>query len=169
MEELRLSNNAYSVRGMGTMPYPPTPIEAVMSYLHSSRLNIEAKRTVFHLLKIEVANENLERLTQKLQQIETLENGWDGEDALPVNPDILEFVRHLFNRCKPSDLADWMLFPNVNGTVLLQKENAGISIGKEEFSFFAETEDEDIGEDNVPLSIDAVKSIIKQINLYAAE
>ena len=169
MEELRFSNNKYSVGGIGTVSYPPTPIEAVMGYLHSSRLNIEAKRTVFHLLKMEVANENLERLTRKLQQIETLENGWDGEDALPVNKDILEFMRQLFNRCKPSDLADWMLFPNVNGTLLLQKENAGISIGKNEYTFFAETENEDMGEDNVPLSIDAVLSTIKRINLYASE
>ena len=65
MEELRLSSNKYSVGGIGTVPYPPTPIEAVMGYLHSSRLNIETKRTVFHLLKMEVANENLETSTDR--------------------------------------------------------------------------------------------------------
>mgnify|MGYP006873159005 CR=1 FL=1 len=169
MGELRLFETHGTAVGTCGSPFPPTPVEAVMGYLHSSRLNTDAKRTVFRLLQMEVANENLERLKSRLQQIKSLEQGWDGEDALPANSHIADFVSHLLSHCKPSDLTDWSLFPNVNGTLLLQKEDAGISIGLDEFSYFAESEDGDIGEDKVPLTTEAIVATIKRINLYAAQ
>ena len=168
MKKLMLSTHNLDSRA-GAITAPPTTVDAVMGYLHSSRLNTDSKRIVFRLLQTEVANENIIKLKKRLQQIESLEQGWDGEEAMPVDRGIAEFTHDFLKRCKPSYLTDWSLFPNVNGTLLFQKENAGISIGKEEFSYFAESGNDDIGEDNVPLSTDALTATIKRINLYVAD
>jgi hypothetical protein len=80
--------------------------------------------------------------------------------------EIIAFMSQLFHMCISLDLTDWSLFSNVNGTLLLQRKDAAISIGKEEYSYFAEAKGKAIGHDHQPLSIESVMSTIKMINHY---
>lgn len=146
--------------------YSPTMYDQVISYLHSSQMPIETKRAVYLQLQAEVADENLGYLKRRLQEFTSLQRGWDGEDAQPVMAEIIAFMSQLFHMCISLDLTDWSLFPNVNGTLLLQRKDAAISIGKEEYSYFAEAKGKAIGHDHQPLSIESVMSTIKMINHY---
>lgn len=146
--------------------YSPTMFDQVISYLHSSRLPMETKRAVYLQLQAEVADENLGYMKRCLKEFSTLQAGWDGEDAQPVLSDIIAFVGQLLRSCNSLELSDWSLFPNVNGTLLLQRKDAAISIGKEEFSYFAETKDKAFGHDHQPLSIESVMSTVEMINRY---
>ena len=146
--------------------YSSTKFDQVISYLHSSRLPMETKRAVYLQLQAEVADENLGYMKRRLKEFSTLQPGWDGEDAQPVLSDIIVFVGQLLRSCSSLELSDWSLFPNVNGTLLLQRKDAAISIGKEEYSYFAETKEKAIGHDHQPLSIESVMSTIETINRY---
>ena len=146
--------------------YSPTMFDQVISYLHSSQMPIETKRAVYLQLQTEVADENLGYMKRRLKEFADLQPGWDGEDAQPVLPDVTTFVGELLRSCNSLELADWSLFPNVNGTLLLQHKNAAVSIGKEEYSYFAEAKDKAIGHDHQPLSIESVMSTIEMINRY---
>ena len=146
--------------------YSPTMFDQVISYLHSSQLPMETKRAVYLQLQAEVADENLGYLKRRLKEFSGLQIGWDGEDAQPVLPEIAAFTGELFRSCSSLELTDWSLFPNVNGTILLQRKDAAISIGKDEYSYFAESKDKAIGLDHQPLSIESVMSTIETINRY---
>jgi hypothetical protein len=147
--------------------YTPTAFDTVISYLHSSHMPMETKRAVYLQLQAEVADENLGYMKRRLKEFADLQPGWDGEDALPVLPEIAKFMGQLLRSCNSLELADWSLFPNVNGTFLLQRKNAAISIGQNEYSYFAEAKDTVMGHDHQSLSIESVRKTIETINRYA--
>ena len=149
-----------------TGAYAATSFDTVISYLHSSHLPIETKRAVYLQLQAEVADENLGYMKRRLKEFANLQLGWDGEDAQPVLPEVTTFMEQLLRSCNSLELADWALFPNVNGTYLLQRNNAAISIGQNEFSYFAEAKDNAIGHDHHPLTIESVIKTIETINRY---
>ena len=160
-------------KDMGTMKvsepvaaYAPTMFDTVISYLHSSQMPMETKRAVYLQLQAEVADENLGYMKRRLKEFAGLQSGWDGEDAQPVLPEIADFMGKLLRSCDSLELADWSLFPNVNGTFLLQRKNAAISIGQNEYSYFAEGKDKVMGHDHQPLSIESVVATIETINRY---
>lgn len=146
--------------------YSPTTFDTVISYLHSSQLPMETKRVVYLQLQAEVADENLGCMKRRLKEFAGLQPGWDGEDAQPVLPEIADFMGPLLRSCDSLELADWSLFPNVNGTFLLQRKKAAISIGQSEYSYFAEGKDKIMGLDHQPLSIESVLNTIETINRY---
>ena len=146
--------------------YSPTTFDTVISYLHSSHMPMETKRAVYLQLQAEVADENLGYMKRRLKEFAGLQPGCDGEDAQPVLPEIADFMRQLLRSCDSLELADWSLFPNVNGTFLLQRKNAAISIGQNEYSYFAEGKDKVMGHDHQSLSIESVITTIETINRY---
>ncbi len=147
--------------------YAPTMFDTVIRYLHSSHMPIETKRAVYLQLQAEVADENLGYMKRRLKEFAGLKSGWDGEDAQPLLPETVAFVEKLLRSCNSLELADWALFPNVNGTFLLQRKDAAISIGSKEYSYFAEAKNKTIGRDHQPLSLESVISTIETINRYA--
>lgn len=146
---------------------PMTMYDTVIGYLHSSHLSIDTKRAVCRQLRLEVADENVGYMKRRLEEFAKLERGWDGYgEALPVSPVAIKHVSQVIDACKPSDLLEWRVFPNVNGTMLLELDNAAVSIGDDAFTYWAEVNGEDIGEELIPFSIDSVVRIIKNINSY---
>ena len=161
-----MENNEIMTASEPVAAYTPTMFDRVIGYLHSSEMPIETKRAVYLQLQAEVADENLGYMKRRLKDFASLQAGWDGEDAQPVLPEIAAFTDQLLHSCSSIELANWSLFPNVNGTLLLQRKNAAISIGQQEFSYFAEANNSAIGHDHLPLSVESVKAAIETINRY---
>lgn len=146
--------------------YSPTTFDTVISHLHSYHMPMDTKRAVYLQLQTEVADENLGYMKRRLKEFASLQPGWDGEDAQPMLTEITDFMNQLLRSCSSLQLSEWSLFPNVNGTYLLQRKNAAISIGQKEYSYFAETGNKTIGLDHQPLSIGSVRTTIETINRY---
>ncbi len=146
--------------------YTPTVFDTVIKYLHSSHMPMGTKRAVYLQLQAEVADENLAYMKRRLKEYSKLESGWDGDEAQPVIPQISAFVEQMLRKCDSHELSEWSLFPNVNGTLLLQRKDAAVSIGVDEFSYYAESKNKTIGRDHQPLSLDSVNSAIEAINRY---
>ena len=144
-----------------------TAFDTVISFLHSRNLTVDVKRAIYKQLQIEVADENLGYLKARLKEFSTLTKGWDGDDAQPAVPEATANVKEVLYSCKPNDVADWSLFPNTNGTYLLQKQHAIINIGEKQFTYWAEADGKDIGEEYVPFSVNSVLKAIRTINAYA--
>lgn len=77
------------------------------------------------------------RLWDRSLELAALPKGWDGADALPMNKKVVMNVQKLIKAGVSSDFKDWVLFPDDNGTMLLQSRNgdASISIGSNSYSF----------------------------------
>jgi hypothetical protein len=149
------------------MVRPMTMYDTVIGYLHSNHLSTDTKRAVCRQLQTEVADENVGYIKRRLKEFAKLRKGWDGYgDAIPVSSVAINHVYKIIDACKPSDLSEWRVFPNVNGTMLLELDHAAVSIGDDAFTYWAEINGEDIGEEYVPFSVDSVVEVIKKINSY---
>lgn len=146
---------------------PLTAYDAVIGYLHSYSMNTDTKRAVYKQLQTEVADENLSYMKRRLGDYERLEPGWDGYgDAIPVKKETIDFMRTFLKGCRPADVSEWRLFPNVNGTLILEQDDAAISIASKEFSYYAENGDKYMESEHNVCSVFALTETIRKINSF---
>lgn len=77
------------------------------------------------------------RLWKRTEELATLPPGWDGAEAMPMQKKAVKNVQRLIKAGISSDFKDWVLFPDDNGTLLMQSKdgNASISIGNNSYSY----------------------------------
>ena len=149
---------------------PLTAYDTVIAYLHSYSMNTDTKRAVYKQLQTEVADENLSYMKRRLGDYEKLEAGWDGYgDAIPVKKETIDFMRAFLKVCRPADVSEWRLFPNVNGTLTLEQDDAAISIASKEFSYYAENGDKYMESEHNACSVFALTDTIRKINSFMQE
>lgn len=112
----------------------------VMSFLHTMRISPEVKEQVGRRLVLEVTSKNLAKAYARLDYLATLEKNWDGEGALPISRQVLNNVKSVLLISGDEDWKEWMIGPEPNSTLGLQSKatDACISIGSNEYSFYAE-------------------------------
>ncbi len=77
------------------------------------------------------------RLWNRTAELAALTAGWDGAQALPMEKKVLQNMQRLIKAGKSTDFQQWVLFPDDNGTILMQSKDgkASISIGNNSYSF----------------------------------
>ena len=77
-------------------------------------------------------------LLESLSDFQDYEQGWDGEDAAPLDKAVVRNFKDVLQTSMDQDLRGWVVFPERNGTLFLQNEqhNAGINIGRNNYSYF---------------------------------
>jgi hypothetical protein len=146
---------------------PVSIFDTVFNYLNDNRVTIDTRRAVYHRLQSEISDENLVNMKKRLVEFSALKAGWDGYgEAIPISNVAIRNTKQVLDNCRPSYLTEWRLFPNVNGTILLEVDNAAISIGDESFTYWFEADGKDYGEEYVKFSVSGVVNAIKKINSY---
>ncbi|MBR4677168.1 MAG: hypothetical protein IKO99_04115 [Bacteroidales bacterium] len=140
--------------------------DAVMSYLHSIPISYETKKFVYKQLGQEIYETHHQKMKDRLKQISDLKQGWDGYDGLPIKEKTVENFVQFLNVCDFSDVADWSLFPNTNGTLLLEQKNASISIASKEFSYYAESQNRYMEAERQPYTLRSFLETLKTINSF---
>ena len=159
-----------NVNGLLTAERIVPSLDGVMDFLHSIKLPFATKKTVCRQLQMEVDDEHIRYMRQRLQESAKLEKGWDGYgDAIPINPIVIDKIKLFLESCKPSDLLEWSLFPNINGTMLLEQDDAAISIASKEFSYYAENGDKYIDSEGIETSVSNLIAVVKKINAFMQE
>jgi hypothetical protein len=104
-------------------------------------------------------------MLERLSDFQEYERGWDGDDALPLNRDVVKNFKSLLQKSKDIDLQGWTIFPAANGTLLLQNKErkSGINIGVNGFSYYMIQNGEAKGENNLKFSPKAVLDTMKRI------
>ena len=71
------------------------------------------------------------RLWNRTAELAALTAGWDGAQALPMEKKALLNMQRLIKAGESTDFQQWILFPDDNGTILMQSKDgkASISIG----------------------------------------
>ncbi len=112
----------------------------VMYFLHTMSLSPEVKEKVGRRLVLEVRGKYLSKAFSRLDHLATLEQDWDGHGALPISRRVLNNVKSVLAISDDADWKEWMIGPDTNATLGLQTKStmACISIGAEDYSFFAE-------------------------------
>lgn len=111
-------------------------------------------------------NDEKSRIKVALDKLSYLKAGWDGLEAPPVSKGVLANVSRLLSISDNQDWHDWVIEPNINGTVILRSISrmAGISIGFDAFSYYRREGKNITGRDGVDYSADAVLSVMRILN-----
>lgn len=93
---------------------------------------------------------------------------WDGMSAVPLTEKVKANFSDVLNKIDKKYLDGLTIFPEVNGTLLIDStvKEAGICLGDNAFSYFITENDEVFGQDNIPYSAAALIDTIKTINGY---
>ena len=104
-------------------------------------------------------------LLESLSDFQDYEQGWDGEDALPIDKVVIRNFKNVLKKSDDRYLRGWLLFPERNGTLFLQNDlyDAGINIGVKDYSYYINKDGEVIGENAKRFTPKGVVDTIKKI------
>lgn len=104
-------------------------------------------------------------MIERLSDYQEYEKGWDGEDALPLDKQVVKNFKKVLQKCADSNLAGWTIYPAANGTLLLQHKvrKSGINIGMNGFSYYYIQNGEAKGENHIKFSTKAVLDTMNRI------
>ena len=102
----------------------------------------------------------------RLKELAALPNNWDDDGAVPIEQQVVDNVRQILEQSTASALSSWVLFPEINGTLLIKMKGkqGSISIGMAEFSYAYTKNEESRQANHRPFSANAVLRLINEIN-----
>lgn len=117
---------------------------------------------VKRLSEIEAVND----LQIDFQDYQHYEKGWDGEEALPLTPKVIDNFKEVLKSGDRETLSGIRIFPEDNGTLLIESKtsSAGLSLGNDTFSHYVIVNGHALGENHVPYSPQAVLQVIASFN-----
>ena len=112
---------------------------------------------------------NVGRLYERLLAVSQLKQGWDGYNALPVNRQVIDNMHVVLDNCDSAQLQGWQIFPEINGTILLQNNirRAGINLGDKTFSYFIISGNTVDGDDSKSFSVSLFLNVLKKLSVFA--
>jgi hypothetical protein len=130
---------------------------SVSFFCHGTRSDYSEHPAVIPL------NDEKLRIKVALDKLSYLKAGWDGLDALPISVKAVSNVLQLLAVSDDKIWQNWVLEPNINGTLTLRSRShtSAISLGADRFSFFVKNGRNVAGSDNVPFSAEAVIRIMQ--------
>ena len=138
----------------------------VMHYLHTIDMSQEDRKKVASRLTLETTGENFLRVYGRLSHLSGLQQDWDGHGALPVSRKVTGNVRQVLAISDDADWKNWALSPGTNATLYLvsKSKRASISLGENEFSYYARKDGKDIGENHLPFSPGLLLSVMQRLS-----
>lgn len=104
-------------------------------------------------------------MLDKLKTYQAYPVGWDGEDAVPLTPQVVMNFNHLLEVIDKQLLVGLTIFPETNGTLLIDctDKEAGIRLGNDKFSYYIIKDGQVMGENGIDFSVQAITQVIKKI------
>lgn len=110
--------------------------------------------------------ENLLKVYKKLEHLSTLKDNWDGRGALPISDKVLNNIKSILELSNDADWTNWLIGPDVNATIRMQskKNKASISIGANEYSYYARLNGQRLGESHITFLPDVFLSLMRELS-----
>ena len=139
------------------------PINTIWSLL--APLSYDNKKWLAKKLNEDINGATVvDKMRARLEQLSSLKQGWDGNNAMPLSPAVISNMRAVLSRCKDKDIESWVLFPDVNGNLYLDfksdETDAGLILSESSFSYFAGEKDEK----DIPFSVASFLQVMNSIN-----
>ena len=110
-----------------------TPLRRVIQSLSGITQVLVRKET-------KAKSETYIRHQARIEELCALKAGWDDDGAIPPEKQAINNVKRLLEKSEDGDLSQWVIFPDTNGTILLENKScdATISVGNKEFSYISQ-------------------------------
>lgn len=149
-----------------TVSYGTNSYADVMYFLHTMSITPEVKERVGRRLVIEVTGKNLSKAFARLDHLAQLKKDWDGAGALPISRRVLNNIKSVLSISDDEDWKEWMIGPDSNATLGLQSKTtkAAMSIGIDEYSYYARINGKRYGESHVKFTPEAFLETMRLIS-----
>ena len=115
---------------------------------------------------VESRGRYLSNAFDRVDHLSKLKDNWDGEGASHILPEVLDNTRGVLMLSNDSDWRKWSISPDVNGTVILQSDDAlsAISLGCDEFSYLSKHNGKrEATKSHVKFSVDSFLKIMQTL------
>lgn len=148
-----------------TVAYGANSYASVMCLLHNLSITPEVKEQVGRRLMLEVTSKYLSKAFDRLDHLSQLGKNWDGEGALPISCKVINNVKSVLAISEDDDWRNWMIGPDTNATLGLQSKvtDACISIGADEYSYYADINGREYNGSNVKFTPSALLHLMREI------
>ncbi len=149
----------------GNISSPSPSYDDVMTYLHSVNLSNDVMERVGQRLIVEYGKNNISKAYRRLNDLSKLTEGWDGHGAYRVVPEVVENVKAIIDLSEDDRWADWLIFPSPQGSLMLQskRNRASISVGADEFSYYALVDGKRMSGDHIVFDASLVEFLMRRI------
>ena len=105
------------------------------------------------------------RLWNRTLALADLPKGWDGGEAQPMGKKTIQNMQRLIKAGISTDFAGWVLFPDDNGTILMQSTDgkSSISIGNNSYSFVSTKNDQVVTGEDIRFSATSVLKTLRTL------
>ena len=164
MEKEALDIKTPDMAAEAAVAYGTNTYDTVMYLLHTMPITLEVKKQVAHRLTLEVTGKNLSRTFSQLDHLASLPEDWDGRGALPISRKVINNVKQVLAISDDSDWEDWVVSPGTNATLYLvsERNRASVSIGVDEYSYYARINGKDIGENHIAYDSAGLLSVMQK-------
>lgn len=115
---------------------------------------------------ISSVGDNLLKAYKRLEHLSTLKDNWDGRGALSISDKVLNNIKSILELSNDADWTDWLIGPDVNATIRMQskKNKASISIGANEYSYYARLNGKRLGGSHITFIPDIFLSLMRELS-----
>lgn len=138
----------------------------VLYFIHSMPITPEVKEQVGRRLVLEVTGKYLSKAFARLDHLAQLKADWDGHGALPISRQVISNVKQVLAISDEEDWKEWLIGPDSNATLGLQAKSskAAMSIGVDEYSYFAKIDGKRQGESHVKFTPETFLDTMRRIS-----
>lgn len=137
----------------------------VMTSIYRMRIPANLKERVGMRLVVESRGRYLSNAFDRVDHLSKLKDNWDGERASHILSEILDNIRDVLMFSNDSDWQKWSISPDINGTLILQSDDAlsAISLGCNEFSYLSRHNGKRVAKSHVTFSVDSFLNIMRTL------
>ncbi|MBQ1697028.1 MAG: hypothetical protein II075_04010 [Bacteroidales bacterium] len=137
----------------------------VMTSIYRMRIPANLKERVGLRLVVESRGRYLSNAFDRVDHLSKLKDNWDGEGASHILPEVLDNIHGVLMLSNDSDWQKWSISPDVNGTLILQSDDAlsAISLGCDEFSYLSRYNGKRVAKSHVKFSVDSFLNIMQSL------
>lgn len=124
------------------------------------------KTSVAQSFLVEISEPYLSKAFARIDELSQLKEDWDGRGALPISKDVLRNIKNVLSISEGADWQNWLIAPDVNATICLQskKNRASISLGNNEFSYYALICGKRLGQSHLNFTAESFLSLMRSLD-----
>ncbi|MBQ4406062.1 MAG: hypothetical protein II852_03530 [Bacteroidales bacterium] len=124
------------------------------------------KTSVAQSFLVEISEPYLSKAFVRIDELSQLKEDWDGRGALPISKDVLRNIKNVLSISEGADWQNWLIAPDVNATICLQskKNRASISLGNNEFSYYALIGGKRLGQSHLNFTAESFLSLMRSLD-----
>lgn len=156
----QLNTAAEPAVAFGTVGY-----DDVMSYIYRMGIPSSIKERVGQRLMTESKGKYLSETFDRINHLSKLRDNWDGDGASHILQEVLDNIRNVLMVSNDGDWRIWTVSPDVNGTLILQSEDAlcAISLGCDEYSYLSRRSGKRVGQSHIKFSADSFLNVMRTL------